>query len=477
MKLKLIICISILLIHGNACAQYWLYLNREANADEVRLMLEKENCLIYGYSGWEHALASAEPITHEKIVSVRKMGNYRSETQSLNAPLPYGRSDWQLNMLGLDSFHRLGFTGKGITIALMDAGFYRVDSISSFDSLRSRGQILMTYDVANNDSSVYEDDAHGMSVLSILAAWQADSMIGAAPDANYLLFRTEIAGSEKHIEEYHWIKGMEMAYDAGADIIHSSLGYSLFDSLEGDYTYFDMNGKSTLITRATDSAHYRGIFVSNSAGNSGTQPWKYITAPCDGKNVLCTGAVDSFGQIAEFSSKGPSADGRVKPEVVALGRGTTIVGSDGTIRTGNGTSFSGPLIAGMVACLKQAHPQMSNERIREAIIRSGNRFQNPDTAYGYGIPNVLVADSLLKRMSSSKVEKSNHVQIFPNPGGQEVHVISSEPVLDIRCINALGSQMQVQNELISTQDWPVGLYYFFIRTTAGFEYIPWLKIP
>lgn len=484
---NLLLLLSIGLFHyAPLHAQQWNYLHRDScDIERYTKAFLTANIRVTGYSSWEHAMATdihehSFPFVQEQ----RKMGIYHPNKQNgAMGSFRYGRGDWQLAMLGLDSFHKMGFTGKGVTIALMDAGFYRVDSLTAFDSLRKNGQIKGTFDVVTGDSSVYEDDAHGMAVLSTIAGNIPDSLVGAAPDANFLLIRTEDAGSETHKEEFYWIKGMEIAHEMGADIIHSSLGYSLFDTLEGDYTYFDMDGKSTFITRATDSAFLKGMFVSNSAGNSGNQPWRYITAPCDGKYVLCVGAVDSFEQKAGFSSFGPSADGRVKPEVMALGRSTTIVGSNGWVQTGNGTSFSGPIIAGFVACLKQAHPKAENYRIYQAIIQSADRYQNPDSAYGYGIPNILKADSILKRMASQKLITQTKINLYPNPGNQEVRITGITSPVEARWISPEGRTWPISfiqsgsdTGIISTIGLAPGTYYLQMSSDQGTWIKKWIKL-
>ena len=413
--------------------------------------LQEKNLQVVGVSKWLNAacvVGYPNHLTNETYVaSVQKLGRYKvTQNQTCNTTenFSYGNSDWQLDMLHLDSFHRKGYTGKDVTVALFDAGFYKADTVYAFDSLWNQGRIKGYWDFLTNDTSIFwEYDGHGKYVLSIIGANWPDSMMGAAPHANYLLARTEDVNSETHLEEYAWVKALEWADSMGADIIHSSLGYSQFDTLEGDYTYQDMDGETTIITKATDIAYEKGIFVTNSAGNEGDDEWKYITAPCDGKHVLCVGAVDSNRKHAVFSSYGPSSDGRVKPEVMALGQGVTYVDNKGNLKTGSGTSFSGPLVAGMVACLKQAWPNMSNDRIFQAIIESADRFNNPDTAYGYGIPNVLVADSLLEVFSSAPVLNQPEISIFPNPVDNQLHVSSPQAMTQIEVLDIHGKQISL----------------------------------
>lgn len=441
-------------------------------SDRYIQQLHEKNVEIIGVSKWLNAACvkgyPAELTSESYVTTVQKLGRYQVtqyQTQKTTEDFSYGNSDWQLEMLQLDSFHRKGYTGKNVTVALFDAGFYKADTVYAFDSLWAQSRIKGYWDFLTNDTSIFwEYDGHGKYVLSIIGANWPDSMMGAAPHANYLLTRTEDVNFEKHLEEYAWVKALEWADSMGADIIHSSLGYSQFDTLEGDYTYQDMDGETTIITKATDIAYAKGIFITNSAGNEGDDEWKYITAPCDGKHVLCVGAVDSNRQHAVFSSYGPSADGRVKPEVMAMGQGVTFVNNKGNLQTGNGTSFSGPLIAGMVACLKQAWPNMSNDRIFQAIIRSADRYDNPDTAYGYGIPNVLVADSLLEVFSSVPLTSRPEISIYPNPVENELHISSPQAMTQIEVMDIHGKRITMlevdgqHDYTLVTSDLIQGLY-------------------
>lgn len=384
---------------------------------------------IKGQSKWLNAVLLNEQdlkklSNSDYIVTTQALGKYKVEQLSENEIFPYGEGDWQLQLIGIDSLHRKGYTGKGVTIGVFDGGFYNLDSIPGFDSLWVNAQIKAAYDFVDNDSLSFDESAHGMQVMSLLGAQYNDSLVGSAPHANYVLARTEKTGSETHQEEFNWVKAMEWADSVGVDIIHSSLGYSLFDTLQGDYSYQDMDGNSTIITIAAEQAASRGIFITNSAGNSGNDPWRYITAPCDGANVLCVGAVDSFGTKGSFSSFGPSADGRVKPDVMAMGVRNTVYTPNGILRRGSGTSFSGPIIAGGVACLMEAHPAASNAEIYDAIIRSCDRYNTPDSAYGYGIPDLVAADSILYKTLSTQTREELQISISPNPAETQLKVVA-----------------------------------------------------
>lgn len=410
--------------------------------------LQKRNVSIQGTSKWLNAACiDSKYVDIAKdlpyVARIEQLGSYRVKEEQIAEDFEYGNSDWQIEMMQIHTYHQMGFTGKGVRLAIFDAGFFKVDSLPVFDSLWANNQIKETRDFVTNDTLTYRESSHGMQVLALAGINYPDSMVGTAPGADFILVRTEQAGTEKHIEELNWLRAMEWADSIGVDIIHSSLGYSLFDSLEGDYTYQDMDGQSTLITLAAQKAASLGIFITNSAGNSGDDPWFYITAPCDGKDVLCIGAVDSFEVVTDFSSRGPSSDGRIKPDVTAMGRRNTIPDVDGILRTGSGTSFSGPLVAGLVACLKGAHTDKTNAQIFEAILRSADRYNTPDNEYGHGIPNAIKADSILKDMPILGVSniKELEVSIYPNPANDYLKV-QCDPGASYRLTNIQGQLIQ-----------------------------------
>jgi len=310
-----------------------------------------------------------------------------------NQNLDYGSSLLFIEQVRLDSLHRRGFMGQNVKIGVFDAGFTGVDTMKGFDSLRLNRRLISYYDYYEQDSSVFEDSNHGTSVLSIMAGYLPQKYIGGAPLAHYFLARTEVVAFERHIEEYLWAQAAETADSLGIDIINTSLGYNIFDPGEGDYSYADMDGNTTIITQAADLAASRGILVVSSAGNEG---YNRITAPCDGDSVLCVGATDINNRWVPFSSVGPSADGRVKPDVAALGASTPIlVPYLASPTSGSGTSFSAPIVTSLAACLQSAFPQASPQALYQAIIQSASQFNAPDSLLGYGIPNGLEALLLL----------------------------------------------------------------------------------
>jgi hypothetical protein len=333
----------------------------------------------------------------------------------------YGKACNQIAMLNGQSLHNLGYTGKGIHIAQFDAGWTSTDKLPCFKKLYGENRLGVIRDFAYPDGgNIYSLNSHGTSVLSIMASYWPDSLIGVAPDATYHLFRTEDPLSETHLEEDNWVAAAELADSMGVDIINSSLGYSLFDSTWMDYSYEDMDGDITRCTQGADIAVEKGILVVNSAGNSGLSAWHHITAPSDGDQVLAIGAVDASKVFATFSGWGPSADGDVKPDVCAQGRGTYYAGLDSTVKKGNGTSFSSPLIAGMSACLMQASPNHSAFAIREAILQSAHLYNTPNDSLGYGIPDFMKALAILRGDGSAG---SSEWLVYPNPCRDELNII------------------------------------------------------
>ncbi|NUM30774.1 MAG: S8 family serine peptidase [Bacteroidetes bacterium] len=488
MRITGILIIFFILNISNVFAQsnyYWLFFKNETSLNsETKRLCNKFNGKIrlVGKSKWFNAafvniydIKTLNKISKSKsILKIEKSKNYHKSKQLVNTDTSnFYYTKKQLGILGLEKFHQKGFTGKNITLALFDAGFYRVDSLLAFDSLRKRNGILATKDFVENNSNVYNDDSHGMYVLSIISGYVKDSLQGAAPGVNYLLARTEDVSSEKHLEEFNWIKALEWADSIGVDIIHSSLGYSVFDTLQGDYSYNDMDGESTIITRAAQMAFKRGIFITNSAGNEGAKKWKYITAPCDGKDVLCVGAVDSNLVKSNFSSFGPSSDGRVKPDVMAMGTLVTIAGTNNEIKRGNGTSFSGPLIAGFVACLKQKYPNISNTILLEAIRKSGSLYNYPSDSMGYGIPDILRADSIIQKKLEIKnqIYQNQEIIIFPNPAKDRFVIKSALKIKTIEIFDIYGKRVLVlkNNETVNIEKLTSDNYSLKITCFNGFS--------
>ncbi|MGB3947162.1 MAG: S8 family serine peptidase [Bacteroidia bacterium] len=357
--------------------------------------------------------------------------------------IDYGYSLGQNSQINVNCLHQQGFMGQGITIAVLDAGFYNTNGLNIFDSLFINNQLLGTRDIVTGDTMVFEDFPHGMNVLSCMAANKPGEMIGTAPKANYWLIRTEDAASETLIEEIYWTIGAEFADSVGVDIINSSLGYNYFDNGTDSHTYQEMDGNTTIITKAADIAASKGILVVSSAGNYGAGPWYKITAPADADSILTVGAIDSLGVIAALSSRGPTYDGRIKPNVVARGLNAVIAGNGGGVTYSSGTSFSAPIVAGAVACLWQAHPNSTNIELIEAIQESASMHNNPDTVMGYGIPNFCNATNILTSIAN-KEKKEYTINIFPTPFENKLTIAvhsSTKQELMISLTDILGNEV------------------------------------
>ena len=329
----------------------------------------------------------------------------------------YGESYPQIAMLNGQFLHQNDFKGNGVLMAVIDAGFFRVDSLDAFSYLFQNHRILATHDFVVGDDSVYEDATHGMLVLSAIAGRLPGKLLGTAPEASFILLRSENAGSEYLIEEDAWTVASEYADSAGVDLISSSLGYTTYDDPAMSHEYLQIDGKTTRVTKAANIAFSKGILVITSAGNEGNKSWKHISAPADGDSVLAIGAVDVNRKRARFSSLGPTFDGDIKPNVAAMGDNTICAStSNGETTTASGTSLSAPVLAGMAACLIGAFPDRTNREIKKAIEMSGSQYTNPDDSLGYGIPDFKVAYEILKlTVKETPKEDFKILEFYPNP--------------------------------------------------------------
>jgi len=325
-------------------------------------------------------------------------------TTAFAQKIDYGQTKEQIEFLNLQCLHERGFTGKGVTIAHFDGGFDGFDKMKVFEYAFDNGYLKGNYDFCIDTEIKYENNGnHGTNTLSIVHGYIPGEYVGTGFDANILVAQTEYVPTETHKEEENWRRAVDWAIENGADIITSSLMYNNFDEGEGNYTYKDMDGNTSVIAKAADYAASKGILVVAIQGNFGSKDWHYVTTPGDADSVLTVGAAGVDGVKADFSSFGPTSDGRIKPDVMAVGFQTIVVDPDGKIRPGNGTSFAAPCIAGMVACLKQAHPNRSNMEIITAVRQSSDRYLNPDIkeGYGYGVPDACMADEILTKMDNT----------------------------------------------------------------------------
>ena len=416
------------------------------------------------------------PVADTLIESAEK-----TEPEPMYGKNYYGKSYQQIAVMRGDTLHNLGFSGRGMTIAVIDAGFLKVDTLEAFRKLREDGRILGVHDFVDADGQVYDAASHGMLVLGALAAYVPNQIIGTAPDAAYYLLRSENAGSEYPIEEAAWVSAAEYADSAGAWLINSSLGYTTYDDPSLSHTYAELDGKTAKASIAAGIAVTKGILVCNSAGNSGRSPWRYITVPADAIDILTVGAVDINRNVTSFSSRGPSPDGRVKPDVCAVGFAVATASlKEGEVGFANGTSLSSPLLAGMAACLWQAFPGKTNYQVMDAIRNSSHLRSMPNDSFGYGIPDFSLAYQMLKNPDYGKNEKSYIRTIFPNPFSNQVNVamhLSSDQKITVRLTDLKGRQLTRQDFELNagfttiTVDYPSslinGTYIITVNTKEG----------
>ncbi|MCZ8197164.1 MAG: S8 family serine peptidase [Flavobacterium sp.] len=380
----------------------------------------------------------------------------------------YGNSANQIQMLNGHLLHQQNFTGQGKIIAVMDGGFPGVDTAAPFARLRDNNKILGGYDYVNRDPNFYTGISHGTLVLSTMGGYVDGQLVGTAPDAAYYLFITEDGANEEPLEESLWVEAAEEADRLGVDILNTSLGYTEFDNPAYNHTYADMNGVTNFSTRGVNAAFSRGIISVNSAGNSGNSAWFYVSSPADAINALTVGAVNASGNIASFSSRGFETSSYIKPDVAAQGVASVLSNTNGTIATANGTSFSSPITAGMVASLWQALPAKTNAELIQLIKESSSQYTNPDYEKGYGIPNFNQA--LINGTLGFVSNESKDFNIYPNPVTNyfSVQLPNSIENVSISVYNSLGqnvleNKLSNSNSKISLEGFESGVYVYKIE--------------
>jgi subtilisin family serine protease len=356
----------------------------------------------------------SDKIAKKNVVKNKKFGVDSAEF--------FGKATNQNSLIGLEPLHRNGFRGEGIRIAVLDGGFKNVDTIHWFNNTK-----IFTYkDFIYPPSSIFSGHYHGTAVLSIMGVNEGLTFTGSAPDAEYCLLRTEDVTSEFPIEEDYWAAGAEYADSIGADIISSSLGYSKFDNGVRSYDINELNGNTAFISKVASIAAKKGILVVNSAGNDGETDWKKISFPADADGIISVGSVSSSNKKSSFSSFGPSSDNRVKPELVALGEGVNVVMGDGSLRSGSGTSFSAPIITGMAACLWQAFPDLKASELINTVLLNSDRYLQPDSLCGYGLPNAYKMWLALDFRSETEVNPVYSCRLDENSRSIHIAVFNAD---------------------------------------------------
>ena len=397
----------------------------------------------------------------------------------------YGGAWTQIHQLNGEKLHQQNLQGEGMVIAVLDAGFISCDTAEVFQNLWDNDRLLGTANMVIPNKTVFADHGHGTFVLSIMGGYLPGVHVGTAPEASYWLIRTEDVYSENIIEEYNWVAGAAFADSVGADIINTSLGYIDFDDSNFDHTYDDLDGNTTVITKASNLAFKKGMLVLNSAGNSGHIDWRYLGAPADGYDVFTVGSVDAEGVIAYSSSHGFPWSEDVKPNVVA--RGSRAYGysvGSASISQSSGTSFSCPVISGMSACLWSANPNLSPFWIKQAIEKSADRLLQPDTLYGYGLPDYQMALNILGLNDELVLEQN--IQLSPNPAISNIFVrIKAEKNMDVelKIYNIQGAIVKQRNVKyynsaipMDVSDLSSGVYILEAKTTKLSERTKFTKI-
>ncbi|PZR24274.1 MAG: peptidase S8 [Flavobacterium psychrophilum] len=426
--------------------------------DDVELLKEFDFVDYIDYA--DKSLNSSRASIQQNLSSVKE------ELETLT-DFDYGASSNQIQMLNGHLLHQSDYTGAGVTIAVLDAGFPGVNTTQPFQRMRDKGLILGGYDFVAHSDNFYQGGTHGTLVLSTMAGYVEDQLIGTAPDAFYYLFRTEDATSENPVEESYWVEAAEVADSLGVDVINTSLGYFIYDNGRYSHTYEQMDGQTAFISRGANIAVSRGMFCVVSAGNSANTVNRHIAAPADAQDVLTVGAVDMNEIYVSFSSVGPTADNRIKPDVMARGYQATVTTPEGNMGVSSGTSFSSPITAGLVACLWQALPDKTNAELRRLIKESADRYNTPDNQYGYGVPDFNFA------MQKGMGLTDGNFIVYPNPTDGIVHLIFPKNLqrTTVTIFNELGQRVSEQNITLANPSFDIsqlatGIYSYSMEGTS-----------
>lgn len=398
----------------------------------------------------------------------------------------YGAAQQQTDLMNLKPLHQQNYRGHEMHIGIFDSGFQGADTLLAFEKVFREQRVMETFDLVDGGEIKYNTHSHGMYVWSCMVSDLPFLLVGTAPDADYSLFRTEDVASEYILEEFNWVAAAEKADSLGVDIINTSLGYTEFDDSTMNHTYEDMDGQSTPAAVGANIAASKGMLVVVSAGNSGGSPWRYISTPSDADHALCVGAVDDSSQVSNFSSRGFSADGDVKPNVVAHGQFSAVWNYGDEVANVNGTSFSSPITAGAAASLWSANRDMSSFQIKNAIERSAHLYENPNEDYGYGLPDFEKAHLILQDVRNGF--QQDEWVIYPNPSVYSdltLGYLGKENIaLEVEIFNSVGQLVRtVQNEtefrqirINASGGWAPGNYVVMIRSSDKTIYKKWVKL-
>lgn len=377
----------------------------------------------------------------------------------------YGDGYGQIAIHNGHLLHAEGFRGEGMLIAVIDAGFKEIEQNSFYQKMVNEGRLVGRYSLRPNflDQTYLNGTRHGMRVTSIMAADENGSFVGTAPKASYALIHSECAETEQPFEEDFWINAVEIADSLGADVINSSNGYTVFDIYpQGSHTYAELDGHTSIISRCASLLGEKGIITCNSAGNNGNSSWYFISAPADAFNILAVGACTADSIITDFSSRGPSYDGRVKPDVISMGGYVNVYYYANAVYSENGTSFSSPIIAGLSACLWQAMPSYTATEIMQIIRESSHLYNNPNPDYGYGIPDFYKAYTTHVGINDYNPLT---LSVYPNPVTDKLNIVNPDGNIQTVTLYNASGQLILQTAVshspileINVNNLPNGFY-------------------
>lgn len=377
----------------------------------------------------------------------------------------YGSGTGQIDQVNIRPLHLAGYTGTGISIAVIDSGFPTVNTGTAFSRLWTNNQIKGSYDFVTKTNDIYNTSlsTHGSVVLGAIGGYLENTFVGSAPDADFYLYRSENTAVEIPEEELYWIEAAEEADRKGVEVITSSLGYHVFDDSRYNYSYTDMNGSTSFIARGAGIATEKGIFVVAATGNSGDKPWHYLLTPADHAKVFSIGAVDLSGNSSVFSSYGPNSLGIIKPDGSAQGTAATSVYGN-TTTTANGTSIAAPIAAGGVACFIQAFPAINRELIRTKLRQAASLYPAYTDQMGYGILNFGNVYNMV--LNTSEAVEKEKFKIFPNPVKNILNIASEYEIQSLEVYDNLGRLIRKNSHQrsVRVEDFAKGTYYLKIQT-------------
>jgi len=340
----------------------------------------------------------------------------------------YGAATNQIEMLSGDYLHELDYSGEGMIVAVLDAGFPSIDTNPGFQKMRDENRILGTYDFEARTENVDGTSSHGFVTSSDIGGFLQNEFVGTAPQASFYFFVTEYTPSETPVEEAWWVEALERSDSLGVDVVNTSLGYRGYDNPNYDHTYEDLDGQTTFSARGANIAFDKGMILVTSAGNGGNTSFPTVGTPGDSPGTLTVGAVNSNGIYVAFSSIGPTVDGRVKPDVMAQGSNAAVINTGGNIDFSSGTSFSSPIMAGVITCLWQSRPDVPNGHIMQIVRESANLYNNPTDQMGYGIPNFENAYVALQELGLEDDFLMSNFALYPNPVTSKINISFPEGI-------------------------------------------------